>query len=119
MLTVSSLAGTLAAMNVRKRLDPETSRDEILKAAAIVALRPDVGLIGMTRELVMEQSGRSAGLVSKAFGGMEGLRDAVLQAAIENGRAEIVADGLCLRLPLAKTAPEALLRKARAILATR
>lgn len=119
LLTPVSTDVTLAAMNARKRLDPETSRDEILKAAARVALRPDVGLFGLTRDLVMAEADRSAGLVSRAFGTMEGLRDAVLQAAIENGRAELVADGLCMRLPLAKTAPESLLREARAILSKR
>lgn len=104
-------------MNARKRLDPTTSRQEILNAAAQVAV--EVGLLGMTRDLVMAKADRSAGLVSRAFGGMEGLREAVLQTAIDHDRADIVADGLALRMPLAKSAPEPLLRKARAILSKR
>ena len=104
-------------MNARKRLTPQDSRDEILAAAARVALK--VGLHAMTRDLVMAEADRSAGLVSRAFGGMDGLKEAVLQAAIDFGQAEIVADGLALRMPLAKAAPEPMLRKARTILSKR
>lgn len=98
---------------------------------AAVALAERFGMAAVTRPRVSAESGLSTGTVSNAFGSMDGLRDAVMAAAVdfctrqirleaigENDadafarRVTVVAQGLAERHPAAVNAPAELKQRA-------
>lgn len=85
--------------------------------AAAVSLALDVGYANITRNAVADRAGVADGSVNNAFGTMEGLRDAVMRKAVDDGHAGIVAQGLAARHPLAVAAPQWLKDRATASLA--
>lgn len=87
----------------------------VLDAALTLAERFGMGAV--TRPRVASESGVATGTVSNAFGTMEGLRDAVMVAAIEREILPIIAQGLSDRYPSALAAPPELKQRALADLA--
>lgn len=71
----------------------------VLNAALAVAERD--GWHAITRDAVAALAGCSSGTVSGAFGGMAGLSDAVMQAAVERECLPVLAAGLVARHPVA------------------
>lgn len=94
----------------RKRLNPDVRREEILKAAMIVARRD--GYTRMTRQAIAERAGASVGLVSRYFGTMPQLKRAVMRAAVTARDARLVAQGLAAGDPHARKADGELKRAA-------
>lgn len=104
-------------MNARRRnLDPAHTREEILAAAGRVAIKD--GLHVLTIAATAREADRAASLISAHFSIAE-LRETLMREAIAREHAELLSTGLAIRDPIAMTAPEALLAKARKILATR
>lgn len=97
-----------------RRLPHDQRKANILKAAYQLAQAD--GYHTLTREAVATEAGVSRGLVTYYFLSIALLREAVMQAAIEAGNAEIVAAGLTARCPVAQTAPLDLRRAAAATL---
>lgn len=80
-----------------KRIHPEARQDEILSAALDLAAQGHFQTV--TREAVAEAADCSPGLVSRYFDTMEGLRDALVQAAVERRVLRVVAQGLVAQHP--------------------
>lgn len=97
-----------------KRLGPDVRREQIVAAALDVA--EDVGYTQMTREQIGVRAGVTGTLVAHYMGTMPNLRRAVMRAAVAQGRAAVVAQGLAARDPHAMKAPEDVKQAARAAL---
>jgi hypothetical protein len=96
------------------RLTPAERKAEILEEAYAQAAAD--GLAAVTRISVAEKLGVSDGLISRYFGTVLGLRDAVLAQAVVNGNADIVADALELQMNTHHVPPD-IVTQAREILA--
>lgn len=94
----------------RKRMAPDDRRSSILAEALDQARRH--GYNQISRAGVAAGAGVSEGLVSQYFQSMEGLRRAIMQAAIHQRVHEIVAQGLVAGDRTAEGAPEDLKREA-------
>lgn len=79
---------------------------------AAITLAQAIGYQWITRDQVAEAAGVAAGTINNAFGSMVGLKRAVLQAAVERGIKEIVAQGMADGHPIARAAPAAVRRAA-------
>ena len=90
----------------RRRADPDTRAEEIIKAALV--LSEIKGYRVVTREEIAEAAGCSPSLVGKYFGDMCTVRDHIMQAAIKYESAEVILQGLVTRDGMALQAPEAL-----------
>lgn len=77
-----------------------------------VTLAEKYGMQAVTRPRVAAESGLSLGTVSNAYGSMDGLRDAVMAAAVQREIVVIVAQGLAERHPAAVNAPAELKQRA-------
>lgn len=93
----------------------ENRNRAVLDAGLALAERD--GMQAVTRPRVAAESGLSTGTVSNAFGSMDGLRDAVMAAAVDRQITAIVAQGLAERYPAALNAPAELKQRALANLA--
>lgn len=89
-----------------KRLIPDARRVDILEAAIIVAICNHY--CHMTRKEIADQAGISAPLVTHYLGNMGDLRIQVMQYAVENNEAEVVAQGLLDGNPFAMKASDEL-----------
>lgn len=99
--------GTLA---IARRRAPQERREQILVVA--VKLVRKHGLSAVTRDAVAEAAGVAQGTVNVYFGSIAGLREEVMQRAVEERDAQLLAQGLVERHPVAMKAPESLRRKA-------
>lgn len=88
-------------------------RDGRILNAALEQAKTD-GFQWITRDAVAEAAGVSPGTVNTAYGTMRELKRAVLQAAVDRGVLEVVAQGLADRHPIALEAPEDVRRAALA-----
>lgn len=79
---------------------------------AAVQLAAQRGYRNITRRQVADEAQVAVGSVNNAFGTMDGLRDAVMAAAVERELPAIVAQGLADKHPAACGAPETLRRAA-------
>lgn len=70
------------------------------------------GFAALTRDGVADTAGIARGAINHQFGTMEALRDAVMQLAIESGDLPIIAHGLSISHPVARTAPDDVKRQA-------
>lgn len=68
---------------------------------AAVKLAASRGYRNITRQQVADEAQVAVGSVNNAFGTMDGLRDAVMAAAVERSLPAIVAQGLADRHPAA------------------
>lgn len=93
----------------------ENRNRAVLDAALQVA--SERGYRTMTRDQVAERAGVAVGGVNNAYGTMDGLRDAVMAAAVDRGVLPIVAQGLADRHPAALASPEPVRKAALASLA--
>ena len=93
-----------------------TNRNRAVLDAAL-RLAGQRGYRNFTRQQVAAEAGVSAGSVNNAFVTMEGLRDAVMAAAVARGVVAVVAQGLADRHPAAIAAPAAVKDLALACLA--
>jgi AcrR family transcriptional regulator len=84
---------------------------------AAVELAAERGYERITRSDVAARAGVAAGSVNNAFGDMDGLRAAVMRAAVERSNATIVGQGLAASNAIARAAPDALKQSALAALA--
>jgi len=96
--------------------DKVRERDRRILNAAL-QLAAERGFSRITRSDVAALAGVAVGSVNNAFGDMAGLRDAVMQRAVDTRHAGIVAQGLAAGHPVAKAAPELLRQQAAAALA--
>lgn len=85
-------------------------RDRILKAA--IRLSRAHGFRGYARSEVISLAGVAAGSVNYHFDSLDGLRDAVIQHAIEKEDLKLIAQGLVDKHPLVQTISEDLKRRA-------
>lgn len=102
--------------NTRTRMTPDKRSAEILEAAVKLAKR--IGFRRLTRDGVAEAAKVSTGLVSTHFGGIEGLRDAVMRVAVRDEVLAIVADGIANGNRIARRAPASLRQRALQSLAS-
>lgn len=91
---------------VTVRMTPHDRRDQILNAAIILALKQGWG--SLTRRSVAEAADTSAGLVNFYFNNTPGMKDSVMQAAVERQLLPIIADGIAARNKIALSAPSEL-----------
>lgn len=89
----------------------ENRNRAVLDAALSIA--QERGFASITRDGVAERAQVAAGSVNNAYGNMDGLRDAVMVAAVEREMVDIVGQGLAAGHPAARNAPGEL--KARAL----
>lgn len=108
--------GTMKAEDVVRcpRLTPAERKVEILDEAYKRAAAD--GLHTVTRASVANALGISDGLISRYFGTVLGLRDAVLAKAVTTGNADIIADAIDLQMNTHHVPPP-LVDEARKILA--
>lgn len=78
-------------------------KDQILEAALALAVQYG-WRFGVTREAVAAQVGCAESLISFYFGNMDDFRTAVMIAAVERKIEVVVAEGVCLRHPVAVAA---------------
>lgn len=93
-----------------------TNRNRAVLDAA-VKLAETRGYRTITRQQVADEAQVAVGSVNNAFGTMDGLRDAVMAAAVEREIGPIIAQGLADRHPAAVNAPADLRTQAVAALA--
>lgn len=93
-----------------KRMAPDERRSSILAEALDQARRH--GYNHISRSSVARGAGVSEGLVSQYFKSMDGLRRAIMQAAIHQRVHEIVAQGIVAGDRVAEGAPDDLKREA-------
>ena len=79
--------------------------------ALALDLAEDVGLDNVTRNLLAERAGCSRGRIANFWKNGE-FRDAVMQAAVDQSRLYVIAQGIALRHPIAEAAPLAVRRAA-------
>jgi AcrR family transcriptional regulator len=93
-----------------------TNRNRAVLDAALrlAALR---GYRNITRQQVADEAQVAVGSVNNAFGTMDGLRDAVMAAAVAGERYEIIAQGLADRHPATTNLPPSVRQQAFASLA--
>lgn len=93
----------------------ENRNRAVLDAALLLAAQR--GYRNITRRQVADEAGVAVGSVNNAFGTMDGLRDAVMAAAVERELPAIIAQGLAERHPAALGAHPGLRTRALASLA--
>lgn len=118
----AEFVGQLRAENIQEnahtvsksRANPELRKSQILGVA--LAQAKAVGYHKVTRDAIADGAGVSMGLVTRYFGTMGQLKRAVMRAAITQGVAEVVAQGLANGDPQARKAPAELKAQAAAVL---
>lgn len=76
------------------------AKDQILEAALSLAVQYG-WRFGVTREAVAAHVGCAESLISFYFGNMDEFRTAVMRAAVERKLEVVIAEGVCLRHPIA------------------
>ncbi len=99
----------------KTRANPELRKDHILNVA--VKMAKASGYNKITRDKVAEGAGVSMGLVTRYFGTMGQLKNAIMRRAVKQGVAEIIAQGLANGDDHAKRAPAELKAEAATLLA--
>lgn len=94
----------------KQRLKPEVRKDAILSAALKLATKTNYATV--TREQIAQAVGVTGPAVQYHFGSMLKLRRALMRAAIVEGNAKIVAQGLIAGDRYAKAAPDEIKQKA-------
>lgn len=95
------------------RLDPDERYEQILIAAIKLAEKTG-SLLDLTRDGVAEFAKVSQGQIGHYFESMEGLREAIIERAIEDKNAKVLYYGLTMKHPVALAAPDKL-KKAAAV----
>lgn len=121
--TFKEFVEELEAMNIeeathvvsKSRVSPALRREQILKAA--VELSKTEGYSKITRDKIAKSARVSVGLVTRYFSTMPQLRRCVMRYAVQNGVAEIVAQGLANGDAHAKKASPELKEEALSLLA--
>lgn len=80
------------------------TRHEIILAAALQEAQA-VGYQNIIRHRVAARAGVANGSVNHAFGTLAALKNAVMEKAVEDGVADVVAQGLATGHPVARNAP--------------
>ena len=93
----------------------ENRNRTVLEAA--IALAEEYGMQAVTRPRVADAASVAVGTVSNAYGCMDGLRDAVMSAAVEREILPVIAQGLAERYPAALAAAPDLKTRALAKIA--
>lgn len=81
-------------------------RQRVLEAA--LTLAEEVGYAQITRAAVADRAGLSRASVSVTYCGMVGLRREVMSEAVSRGLVRIIAQGLAVGDPVARSAPHSL-----------
>lgn len=87
----------------RTLVQRQDRRRRLLAAAAAEAI--ERGLANMTRRGIASRAGVANGTINHEFETMAGLRDALIQHAIESRNLPVLAQGLATGHPIAKDAP--------------
>lgn len=98
----------------KKRLSKDVRKDHILRVA--LKLAKEYGYTSVTRNVLSERAGVSAGLVTHYFSSMVQLKRALMRAAVEHEIPEIVAQGLAMGDKNAQKAPAELKALAATVL---
>jgi len=99
-----------------ERKKPEDRKREILNAAVDLARK--VGYTALRRADIAQAAGCSAGLITPSyFPTMLDLQNAVMREAVRLRIPEIIAQGLAIKDPIARQAPEYVKRNALELLA--
>lgn len=77
------------------------NKEHILDTAYKMAQRD--GFAAITRDGVAAEAGVAMGTVNTHFGVMGNLRDAVMQRAVEEEQLELIAQGIAIGNPIAKS----------------
>lgn len=93
----------------------ERLQNRVLAAALAVAQARSWDAV--TRDTVADQAGVSVGSVSNAYGSMDALKTAAMEAAVAQSIVSVVAAGIAAGYPCAKNAPRPLKVRALALLA--
>lgn len=88
----------------KSRVSPSLRKEQLLLVAVDLAKRE--GYTNVTRAAISEAAGVSEALVSHYFGGMNDMKEAIMQEAVQNGVIEIIAQGLGAGDPLARLATD-------------
>ena len=88
--------------------------NHILNVAYTMAQRDGFGTL--TRDNVAAEAGVAQGSVNHNFGTMNGLRDWVMEKAVEEENLELIAQGIALGNHVARSAPLELRQRALATL---
>lgn len=99
----------------KRRANPELRKEQILNAAVMVAKQQ--GYNKLTKLAIAEFAGTSVSLVGHYFSTMAKLKRAVMRMAIDQERIEIIAQGLAIKDPHARKAPQDLKAKAAQLIA--
>jgi AcrR family transcriptional regulator len=86
-------------MTRARRTAPEVRKEHLLEAA--IQLSKEIGYNRITRDAIAEIAGTSSTCIAKYWPRMAAIRNAVVEAAIERGILEIIAQGLALNHPRA------------------
>lgn len=77
------------------------SKEHILQTAYKMAQRD--GFASLTRDGVAAEAGVAMGSVNHHYGTMQSLRDAVMRQAVESEELDLIAQGIALGDPIAKS----------------
>jgi len=91
-------------------------RVELLDAA--IHLAQDINYCEITREQLATAAGCATGTVSNTFGSMSDFKAALMREAIARQSPGIIAQGLCHKCPIARSAPAALKSYAATLIAS-
>jgi AcrR family transcriptional regulator len=88
-------------MSRAKRTRPAVRREQLIDAA--IKISKEIGYNKLTRDKVMKEVGITVSLLSYYFPRMSDLKNAVMDAAVERGIVEVIAQGITLNDPRALT----------------
>lgn len=103
-------------MNTTQRLEQETRKEQILAAA--IELSEKTNYRDVTRKEIAAHAKCAPSLIAFWFTDMTFLRLQIMKRAVQTGNAKIVMQGLARHDFQARQAPEALRKKAAALLNT-
>lgn len=98
-----------------KKLESNVRHDEILKAALSIAVSD--GMEGVTRDHIARLAGVASGTVSLHMGTMANMKRTIMRHAVKNELLPVIAQGLAMGSPYARSAPDELKQRALATLA--
>jgi len=92
-----------------KRYERGDRYDAIIETA--LQLSEELGYTNIKRDQLCEAAGVSKGLVNHHFKDMAGLREMIMQTAVDQKLEAIIAQGLAAGDPIAQAAPQALKKR--------
>ena len=101
---------------VRLRLDATADRQELIMKASM-RLSARIGFSNITRETLAKEAECSEALITYHYGTMKNFRRDIMRYAVRTKNLRVVAQGLAIKNPYARKAPEELKQRALGALA--